>query len=233
MDADGRRRRRRRQDRPRARRAAAVRPAAARDQGQPRRQRRALRPVAPRARRLRDPRPRQRRGQGVGAVVLVAARLRGPHDGARLEVPVPHHPGGGAPPHAHRAGAAALHRERVQPAGDVGGQGLGHVAVRVGHRQGLRPQAEHLPRRPPRRARVDARRARLPAAPARHVRRLAPRAGRLQLRPGHRAARDQPQPEGRPAHRLREPEPAGGDAPVRAQAAGGQEHRDAPGRLLR
>ena len=33
------------------------------------------------------------------------------------------------------------------------------------------------------------------------------------------------QPEGRPAHRLREPEPAGGDAPVRAQAAGRQEHR--------
>ena len=67
----------------------------------------------------------------------------------------------------------------------------------------LRAAAEPVPRRPPRRAGLDPRRARLPAAAARHVRRLAPRAGGLQLGPGQRAARHRPQPQGRPARRLR------------------------------
>jgi membrane-bound lytic murein transglycosylase D len=56
--------------------------------------------------------------------------------------------------------------------------------------------------RAPRRAGVDERRARLPVAPARHVRRLASGAGRIQLGRGQRAARDRAQPGGRPADRL-------------------------------
>jgi membrane-bound lytic murein transglycosylase D len=53
---------------------------------------------------------------------------------------------------------------------------------------GFRAAAERVPRRPARRAGVHPRGARLPADAARHVRRLAPGAGRLQLGPGQRAA---------------------------------------------
>ncbi len=41
--------------------------------------------------------------------------------------------------------AAAVHRERVQSAGALGGARVGNVAVHARHRQGLRSQAEPLP----------------------------------------------------------------------------------------
>ena len=59
----------------------------------------------------------------------------------------------------------------------------------------------------------------------RHVRRLAAGAGRLQLGRRQRAAGDREEPARRPADRLREPAHAGRDAALRAQAAGGEEHR--------
>jgi hydroxyacylglutathione hydrolase len=99
---------------------------------------------------------------------------------------------------AHRAGPAALHRKRLQPAGHVGGARLGHVAVHAGHGR-ISTCAERVSRRPARRAGVHPRGARLPADAARHVRRLAAGAGRLQLGPGQRAARDHAQPARRPA----------------------------------
>ena len=104
----------------------------------PRRPRRAARPVGTRARRLRDARPRQRAGARPRTLVRHAARLRAAHDRARRPLPVPHRRGSRAPRHADRAGAAALHRKCLQPAGHVVGQGLGHVAVHAGHRQALR-----------------------------------------------------------------------------------------------
>ncbi len=61
-------------------------------------------------------------------------------------------------------------------------------------------QAERLPRRPPQRAGLDPRRARLPAAPVRHVRRLAPRAGRLQLGRRQRRTRHRRATSGRAGH---------------------------------
>ncbi len=118
------------------------------------------------------------------------------------------------------------------PAGHVGGTRLGHVAVHARHRQGLRPEAEPVPRRPARRARVHARGTRLPADAAAPVRRLAARAGCLQLGAGQRAAGRGPQPQGRAAAELRKPAHARRDAQLRAQAAGGEEHRDGAAGLL-
>ncbi len=75
--------------------------------------------------------------------------------------------------------------------------------------------------------------ARLPDAPARHVRRLASCAGGLQLGRRQCAARDPRQSQGRPADRLRQPEDALRDARLCAQAAGCEEHRAASARLSR
>ena len=61
----------------------------------------------------------------------------------------------------------------------------------------------------------------------RHVRRLAAGARRLQLGRRQRAAGDRAQPARRPADRLREPAHAERDALLRAEAAGGEEHRRA------
>ena len=58
--------------------------------------------------------------------------------------------------------------------------------------QGLRSEAEPVPRRPPRCVGLDARGARLPADAAAPVRRLAARAGSLQLGPGQCATRGGP-----------------------------------------
>ena len=63
----------------------------------------------------------------------------------------------------------------------------------------LRAEAERLPRRSPRRPRLDSRRARLPAEALRHVRRLAPGAGGLQLGRRQRAAGHREEPARRPA----------------------------------
>jgi hypothetical protein len=68
------------------------------------------------------------------AVVRHPARLHPAHDGPLAQVPVPHRRGTRAAQHADRAGAAALHRERVQPAGRVQRARRGHVAVHAGHR---------------------------------------------------------------------------------------------------
>ena len=100
----------------------------------PRRPQRAHRPVGARARGLRDARPGQRAGAQVGAVVRLAPRLRAAHDRTRRPLPVPRRRGDRKARHADRAGAAALHRKRLQPAGHVGGTRLGHVAVHAGHR---------------------------------------------------------------------------------------------------
>jgi hypothetical protein len=98
------------------------------------------------------------------------------------------------PQHAHRTGAAALHRERVQSAGRVQRARGRHVAVHARHGQGLRPEAERLPRRPPRRAGVHPGRAGLPAEAPWHVRGLAPGARRLQLGRRQREPRHRAQP---------------------------------------
>ena len=213
------------------RRAGAGRSAAPRSAPRSRRARRARRPVGTGPPRLRDARPRQRPGARPRALVRDPARLRGAHDRARRPLPVPHRRGARQARHADRAGAAALHRERLQPAGDVGGAGLGHVAVHPVDRARLRAQAERLPRRPARRPRLHPGGARLPAEALRDVRRLAAGAGRLQLGRRQRAAGDREEPARRPADRLREPAHAGRDAALRAEAAGGEEHRRPPRRL--
>ena len=111
------------------RRAGAGRSAAPGRPPRPRRSCRARRPLGSRAARLRDARPRQRPGARARALVCVAPRLRRAHDGARRPLPVLHRRGAREARHADRAGAAAVHRERLQPAGDVGRAGLRHVAV--------------------------------------------------------------------------------------------------------
>ena len=179
--------------------------------------------------RLRDgyalPALDRRPGAEVGAVVRQSSRLRAAHDRARQPLPLLHRRRGRTARHARRAGLAALHRERLQPAGRLERTGVRHVAVHARHRQGLRSAPEPVPRRPARRAGLDTRRARLSAAPARPVRRLAPCAGGLQLGPGQRAAGHRSQPPRRPGGRLRQPAHARRDAQLRAQAAGGDEHR--------
>ncbi len=67
----------------------------------------------------------------------------------------------------------------------------------------------------------------------RHVRRLAPGAGRVQLGRGRRLAGHRTQPGARPAHGLRQPDHAERDALLRAQAPGGEEHHRQPGHVWR
>ena len=107
----------------------------------PRRRQLPHRPVEPRARRLCDARPAGRSGRPVGAALRHATRLRRPHDRARQPLPVPHRRGTRSAPDAAGAGAAALHRERLQSAGGVVGAGRRDVAVHAGHRARLRPDA--------------------------------------------------------------------------------------------
>ena len=180
------------------RRAGAGRSAAPGSPPRPRLARRARRPLGARAPRLRDARPRQRPRPRPRALVRDAARLRRAHDRARRALSLLHRRRARQARHADRARAAAVHRERLQPAGDVGRARLRHVAVHPVDRPRLRAQAERLSRRPPRRPRLDPRRARLPAEAVRHVRRLASRAGRLQLGRRQRAARDRQEPARRP-----------------------------------
>ena len=66
-----------------------------------------------------------------------------------------------------RARAAAGHRERLRALCLLPRQRLGAVAIRLRHRPPLRPQAGLVVRRQARPDRGDARRARLPAGPAR------------------------------------------------------------------
>ena len=164
------------------------------------------------------PQPGERPGAPAGTVVRHAAGLHAAHDRALAQVPVPHRRGTGAAQHADRAGVAALHRKRLQPAGRLQRPRRRHVAVHARHRPVFRTQAERLPRRPSRRAGVDASRAGLPAEALRHVRRLAPGAGRLQLGRRQRRPRDRAQPEERPGHRLRRSQHAQRDPVLRARS---------------
>lgn len=173
--------------------------------------------------RLPDAGPAERPRRHADDLVHAASRLRAAHDRALAEISVSHRRGARGAPHADRARAAAVHRIRLQPAGAVGREGGRHVAVHAGHGPHVQPEAQHVAGRAPRRAGVDERRARLPVAPARHVRRLVSGAGRIQLGRGQRAARDRAQPGGRPADRLPEPADAERDAQLRAEAAGGEE----------
>ena len=173
------------------------------------------------------PDARQRAGAQVGAVVRQPPRLRAAHDRARRPLPVPHRRGSRARAACRpswpccpssRAPSTRRRCRRRAP------RACGSSCPPPGKR--LRTQAEPLPRRPPRRAGLHPRRARLPAAAVQPVRRLAAGAGRLQLGPGQRAARHRtatasaglPTDYDEPAHARR-------DAQLRAQAAGGEEHR--------
>ena len=127
----------------------AGRPTAPRGAGRPRIQDRQHRPLGACSPRLHHARPRSPARAHRRAVVRQSPRLRGPHDRAWQPLPLPHRRRSATPRHAHRTGAAALHRKCLQSAGHLVGQGLGHVAVHAGHREKLRPAAERLPRRPP------------------------------------------------------------------------------------
>ena len=185
----------------------------------------ARQPVGPDPARLRDARSRDpARGQ-PHPLVCEPGRVHRPHGAALATVSVPHRRGNRAARHADRTRAAAVRRERVPAGGDLHREGGGPVAVHPVDGQGLRPRAEHVARRAPRRDRVDPRRARLPAEAVRHVRRLAPCARLLQLGRGRGLARHREEPPRRQADRLHEPEDAEGDGVLRAEAAGHQEHR--------
>ncbi|CAG2151418.1 hypothetical protein LMG26296_04958 [Cupriavidus plantarum] len=166
-------------------------------------------------------------------MVCGAPGVYGAHGRPVEPVPLSHRRGTGTAEDADRARAAAVRRERVQSAGGVHGQGGRHVAVHPEHGQDVQPQAEHVPRRAARRARVHGRGARLPRAALRHVRRLASGARRVQLGGGRGLARDRAQSGPRAAHGLCQPDDAERDALLRAQAAGGEEHHRQPGRVWR
>ena len=186
------------------------------------------RPVGARAARLCHARPAGRAGRAPRAVVHHAARLHRAHGGPLAPVHLPHRRRAGTARHADRAGAAALHRIGLQPASRQQRQGRRHVAVHARHGARLPADAKHAARRPAQRARLDPRCARLSAEALRHVWRLAPGAGGLQLGPGQRQARHRAQPGRGPAHRLQRHQHAGRNAQLRAQAAGGEEHHRQP-----
>ena len=89
----------------------------------------------------------------------------------------------------------------------------------------VQPRPELVVRRPPRHRRLHQRGARLPAVPPPDVRRLASRAGLLQLGRGRGRPRHRAQPRARPGHRLLSPRHARRDALLRPQAAGAEEPR--------
>ena len=166
-------------------------------------------------------------------MVCHPARLHPAHDRALQQVPVPHRRGARAAQHALGTGAAPLHRKRLQPAGGFQRARRRHVAVHARDRHLFRAQAERLSRRPARRAGVHPGRAGLFAKAARHVRRLAPGAGCLQLGRRQRRPRHREEQEERPGHRLCRTEYAQRDPLLRAQAAGGEEHHRQPGKIPR
>ena len=131
------------------------------------------------------------------AVVRVAARLRGADGRSQPALPLLHRRRGRGARHAARDRAPADGRERVQPERDVDEPRVGHLAVHPVDRQALRPQAELLVRFAPRRRRRHRRGAHLPAQAPRRLRRLAARAGGLQLGRRQRRQGDRAEPEAR------------------------------------
>ena len=83
---------------------------------------------------------------------------------ARRTLSVPYRRRARGARHAGRARAAADRRKRVRSVRLFAWPRRGSVADHSRHRQTVGPRAELVVRRPPRRARVDARRARLPAS---------------------------------------------------------------------
>ena len=168
--------------------------------------------VGPHPPRLQDARPRQRAGARPRAVVCEPARLHPAHDRA-LEQYIFHIVEELERRNMPTELALLPYIESAfNPQAVSSATRRRHVAVHARHRHRLRPQAEHVPRRPARRAGLHPRRARLPAEALRHVRRLAPRAGRLQLGRRQRGPRHRQEPARRPAHRLHRPQHAGRDA---------------------
>ena len=186
--------------------------------------------------RLRTRRPRPQSGRHPARLVRPQSRVSRAHVQPFRAVHAPHRLGGRATRHAAGARAAAGHRERLRALRLLQRPRHGPVAVHPGHRHAFRHAAELVVRRPPRRARIDPCGARLPAVPARRVRRrLAAGDRRLQLRRGLRRPRGPREPRGRPADRFLEPAPAERDACLRAEAPGdeaaGADARDLRHRL--
>ena len=153
------------------------------------------------------------------------ARLR-----AQPALPLPHRRRDREARPAHRARAAADGRELLQPDGLLARARLGPVAVHPRHRQALRAGAELVVRRAARHRRLHHRGARLPDQDVYemhgdwHLALASYNWGENAVARAleKKAARKQ-------AARLLEPEHAEGDAPLRAQAAGAEEHHRQPG----
>jgi hydroxyacylglutathione hydrolase len=153
----------------------------------------ARRPVGTHPPRLRHARPGQRPGARPRAVVRQPARLHPAHDRAlskylfhiveeleRRNMPT-------------ELALLPFIESAFNPQAVSSAKAAGMWQFMPATGQHFRAQAERVPRRPARRAGLDPRRTGLPAKAARHVWRLAPGAGRLQLgrrqrRPRHRQA---------------------------------------------
>ena len=184
--------------------------------------------------RIRDgyalPRGRALRRRPRGRALPQEPGLPRPHLQAWRALPVLHRQRDREAQPAARTRAAAGGRERVQSGRLFAQPRLGPVAVHPLLGQALRPGAELVDRRAPRRDRGDQRRAHLPAVPQQLLRRrLVPGDRRLQRRRRHGEPRGAGQPGRRPSHRFLQPQPQGRNPRLRAEAAGDQPHRARPG----
>ncbi len=184
------------------------------------------RPARPHSRRLCTAGRRALRGRPRSRALSEEPRFSRPHVQARCALPVLHRAGTRAAQPAARTGAAAGRGKRVQSGRLFAQPRLGPVAVHPVLGQALRPRAELVDRRASRRHRSHGRRTHLPAVPQQVFRRrLVPRDRRLQRRRRHRQRRRASQPVGGIADRLLQPEPAGRNPRLRAEAARHQPHR--------
>ncbi len=94
-------------------------------------------------------------GQVGRKLVRRAPGLRGADGRSQPALPLLHRRRGPEAWHAHRSGAAAHDRERVQPDGVFEQPRVGHLAVHPVDREGFRPRADLVARRAPRRRRGD------------------------------------------------------------------------------
>src|SRR5262245_1399225 len=163
---------------------------------------------------------RERLGPPRDRLVSGASGLRRAELRTRPALPLPHRRDARGAGPAARARAGPGDRERLRSLRPLPRPRFGALAVHREHRTTLRPRPGLVGRRPPRRARGDARRPRAPGGAPRGVRRrLAARARRLQLRRAERQEGDRAQPAQRPPDRLLRPRPPGRDARLRAEAA--------------